>query len=145
TPVPEPRLGKGRAHFERRAPGRKLRLVDDDAFHGDDRAERHRAERAEHEQGAMREIDDAERPENEGQAERDERIGPALVQPVEQLSENRIHGCVAPDGPVCPAAEAAGHVSGRWPALRRTYWVRTAPARPRRSRDRRSPRRARWC
>ena len=51
-------------------------------------AERHSAEGAEHEQRAMGEIDDAERAEHERQAERDQRIGGALVEPVEELQKD---------------------------------------------------------
>ena len=54
--------------------------------------ERDRAESAQHEQRPMREIDDAQRAENERQAKRDQRIGATLVQAVQKLKKNGIHG-----------------------------------------------------
>ncbi len=57
----------------------------------DQLAERHRAEGAEHEQRAMGEVDDAQRAENQGQAQGDQRIGPAFVQAVEKLCEDGVH------------------------------------------------------
>ena len=53
--------------------------------------QRHGAEGAEHEQRAMGEVDDAERAEDQRQAQRDQRIGRALVEPVQQLEEDGVH------------------------------------------------------
>ena len=48
------------------------------------------AERAEHEQRAVGEVDDAERPEDQRQAERDQGVGAALVEAVQQLKNDRV-------------------------------------------------------
>jgi hypothetical protein len=46
------------------------------------RSQRHRAERTEHEQGSVGEVDHTQGTENECQPERDERVGPTLVQSI---------------------------------------------------------------
>ncbi len=48
------------------------------------------AEGAEHEQRAMSEVDDAKRAEDKRQAESNERVGPAFVETVEKLENNRV-------------------------------------------------------
>ena len=48
------------------------------------------AEGAEHEQRAMGEVDHAQRAEDQGQAERDQRVGAALVEPVQDLKNDRV-------------------------------------------------------
>src|SRR5690606_165503 len=53
--------------------------------------QRDRAEGADHEQGAMREVHDAERAEDQREPEGDQRVGAALVEAVEQLQEDRFH------------------------------------------------------
>ena len=66
--------------------------IDRDGLERDEVAEGDGAEGAQHEQRAVGEVDDAERAEDQRQAERDQRVGAALVEAVEQLREDRVHG-----------------------------------------------------
>ena len=68
-----------------------LCFVDDSMAKRDDPRQRHGTERADHEQSAMREVHDAQRPEDQCQAKRDQRIGRALVEPVQDLKNNGFH------------------------------------------------------
>src|SRR5690606_7239621 len=76
-----------------------------DRLERDEVAERDGTEAAQHEEGAMREVDHAERAEHQGEAEGDQRVSAALVQPVEQLGQERVHlfflgwGCPEASGP----------------------------------------------
>src|SRR3546814_3419264 len=49
------------------------------------------AEGAQHEQGAMREVHHAEGAEDERQAESDQSVGTALIEPVENLQKDSVH------------------------------------------------------
>ncbi len=51
----------------------------------------HRAEGAGHKQGAVRKVNNAEGAENESEAERNQRIGRALIEPVENLKDDCVH------------------------------------------------------
>ena len=86
--------------------------IDDDAFEIEQLVEGDGAEGAQHEQRAMREVHHAERSEDQGQAQRDQRIGAALVEPVQYLQQYGVHRRLARIG--SPARRnGAGRQFGR--------------------------------
>ncbi len=90
--VSKPILNQRRADLDRLAPRGKFGGIDRNRFDRNQVSECHCAEAAQHEQGAVREVNNSERAENERQAECNERICAALIQPIEELGEKRFHG-----------------------------------------------------
>ena len=78
-----------------RSPRRRLLGIENDAFQIEQLVEGDGAEGAQHEQRAMGEVDDAERSEDQREPQRDQRIGAALVQPVQYLQQYRVHSVLA--------------------------------------------------
>ena len=109
APLAEPGLGQRRLDLERGAPGRQLVGVDGDRLERDQLAEGNRAEGAEHEQRTMREVDDTERAEHEGQPQRDQRVGAPLVEAVEKLGEQGFHQSLH-----APSGAKGGHPDTGW-------------------------------
>ncbi len=65
--------------------------IDHRVARGEDAAEGDGAERAQHEERAVGEVDHAKRAEDQRQAEGDERIGAALVEAVQDLEDEAVH------------------------------------------------------
>ena len=82
----------GHIHLERIAEKVLLRFVDDRMAQRQKTAEGHGAEGADHEKRAVGEVHHAEGAENQRQAKGDQRIGGSLVEAVENLEDNCVHG-----------------------------------------------------
>ena len=93
--VSEPGLDIGLADFHRGPPGRGPGRIEADHLQAEDRLDRNGAKRAEHEQGAMGEIDNTQSAENKCQAERNQGIRAPLVEPVQYLQQYRVHGPIS--------------------------------------------------
>mmetsp|Transcript_23278 Transcript_23278/g.40216 ORF Transcript_23278/g.40216 Transcript_23278/m.40216 type:complete len:543 (-) Transcript_23278:1165-2793(-) len=87
----EPVINIWHIHLERVAEEVGLRVVNHRVADRDNPAQGDRAERSDHEQGAVRKVDHAERAKNERKTERDQRIGRALVESVEDLKDDCFH------------------------------------------------------
>src|SRR5690606_9391583 len=96
--ITKPGLYKRLTDFERSAPGRHLIGVNCYRFERQQLAKCDSTERAKHEQGAMRKIDDAQRSKHQCQPESDQRISTSLIEPIEKLQKKHFkHGW--PPGP----------------------------------------------
>ena len=115
----EPCLDIGRLDFQGVAEEVLLRLRERDTAERQDALQRNGAEGADHEKRAMGEVDHPQRAEDQGQTEGDQRIGRALVEAVQKLKKDCVHGphlecrCTARLG---PARSGAGR-TGMRPAI----------------------------
>ena len=82
----------GNVDFQRVAEEVLPRFIHDLVAEAEQALQRHRAESADHEERAMREVHDTERAEDERQPESDQGVGAALVQTVQNLKDNGFHG-----------------------------------------------------
>jgi hypothetical protein len=89
--ITEPLLNYGRADLKRCSPWSRFGWVELNDFVGQQLTDRDGAKCAEHEERAVREVDDAESPEYQRQTQSDQRIGTALVEPVQDLQQYGIH------------------------------------------------------
>ena len=80
--ITEPDFNIRLPDFHRRAPWRHFGRIDRHHLNVQNGLDRHRAESTQHEQGTVREVHHAERAEDNGQAKRDQGIGPALIETV---------------------------------------------------------------